>query len=95
MAKVTGTFSLDSERDRDILRWLDACGNKSDAIRRAIRASIGGGVTLGDLHQGISEIKRLLESGAIVQSRQTQGGAPVQDNPLVAAAERALADLGL
>jgi hypothetical protein len=56
---ATESFSVHTERDRDILRWLDAQDNKSEAIRRAIRAYIGGhGVTLADIHEAIMDLKR-------------------------------------
>jgi hypothetical protein len=63
------------------------------------RAHFGGvGLTLGDLYQEIAEVKRLLQSGVIVQGGQTavdEDGDPAQDDPLVAEAEAQLANLGL
>lgn len=50
MAKVTVTFSCDTERDTDILAWRDRQENASAAMRAAIRASWShDGVTLGDV----------------------------------------------
>ena len=52
MTKVTISFTLDSERDRRILHYLEGLpkGEKSGAIREALDARLGGGsVTLGDV----------------------------------------------
>jgi len=40
MAKRTVAFSLDTETDADILGWLDAQRNRSEAIREVLRAAI-------------------------------------------------------
>lgn len=40
MARVTITFLLDSERDADILAWLEDQASKSAALRAAARAYI-------------------------------------------------------
>ena len=65
--RVTKTFSLDTEADRDILRWLNAQDNVSAAIREAIRAHQGrGGVTLGDVYQAVKELGRRVQAGAVV-----------------------------
>ena len=59
MAKQTVTFVVDTERDRDILRWLSSQGNKSAAIREAIRARLGQeGITLTDVYEAIQDLKR-------------------------------------
>jgi hypothetical protein len=59
MARQTITFVLDTERDRDILRWLERQGNKSAAIREAIRASLGhGDITLAHVYEAILDLKR-------------------------------------
>ncbi|MBN1660993.1 MAG: hypothetical protein JXA93_21530 [Anaerolineae bacterium] len=58
MAKQTVTFVVDTERDRDILRWLGMQDNKSASIREAIRAHLGrGAVTLSDVYEAIQELK--------------------------------------
>ena len=49
MAKITVSFTLDSERDRRIVRYLEglARGEKSEAIRAALAAHVSGaGVSL-------------------------------------------------
>lgn len=59
MAKQAVTFVVDTERDRDILRWLGNQGNKSAAIRKAIRAHLGrSGITLADVYEAIQDLKR-------------------------------------
>ena len=101
MGKVTVAFSLDSEADEDILAFFASLPKraKSRTFRAMARAHIGGvGLTLGDLYHEIGEVKRLLQSGARVRSKQTQsdeGDDPAQDDPLVAEAEAQLVNLGL
>ncbi len=59
MAKQTVTFVVDSERDRDILRWLGSQDNKSVAIREAIRERLGrGDITLAVVYEAIQDLKR-------------------------------------
>ena len=59
MARQTITFVLDTERDRDILRWLEGQANKSAAIREAIRANLGrGDITLAHIYEAIQDLKR-------------------------------------
>ena len=59
MARQTITFVLDTERDRDILRWLDRQDNKSAAIRGAIRANLEyGDITLAHVYEAIQDLKR-------------------------------------
>lgn len=59
MARQTITFVLDTERDRDIVRWLEGQDNKSAAIREAIRAHSGrGDITLADIYEAIQDLKQ-------------------------------------
>ena len=59
MAKQTVTFVLDTNRDRDVLRWLEGQANKSLAIREAIRAQMDrADVTLRDVLVAIQDLKR-------------------------------------
>ena len=59
MAKQTITFVLDTNRDRDVLRWLEGQANKSLAIREAIRAQMDrADVTLRDVLAAIQDLKR-------------------------------------
>jgi hypothetical protein len=90
--RVTRTFSLDTETDRDILRWLAAQDNVSAAIREVIRAHQGhGGVTLGDVYQAVKELECKLQAGVAVGTSLTGGND--WDEPLEAVA--ALDSLGL
>ena len=71
MATVTVSFTIDSEKDRDLVRWLDDLPRRrrSEAIRRALRDGLGrGGVTLGDVYQAIKVLERKLDAGAAVVS---------------------------
>ena len=81
MAKTTVGFSCDVERDADILAWLERQENKSQAIRKAIRASwLESGISLADVLNEIGEVKRLLRSGAIrVESDDVQDEAQALD----------------
>jgi beta-phosphoglucomutase-like phosphatase (HAD superfamily) len=59
MTRQTITFVLDTERDRDILRWLEGQANKSAAIREAIRANLtDGDITLAHVYEAIQDLKR-------------------------------------
>ena len=59
--KITAAFALDDERDQDIIGWLKKQPNKSQAIRAAIRLSMGNGLTLADIRQDIAELRQLIE----------------------------------
>jgi hypothetical protein len=91
MAKVAICFSLDSERDRDLVRWLDGLPKRgrSEAIRDALRGQLSeSGVTLGDIYEAVMDLKR---SGLVVAARG--GIAATGDEPPDVAA--ALDNLGL
>jgi hypothetical protein len=98
MSRKTFTnISLDTEADKDILRWLERQENKSAAIRAAIREHIGrNGITLGDVYRAVKDLERKLEIGAVVIA----GGAGEPEGDLwdepddAAAALDALAELG-
>lgn len=95
MATVTVCFTLDSEADRDILRWLARMPrrSKSAAIRDALREHLGGGgVTLGDVYQAVQELTRRVQAGGVVAGPgQEHDGLP--EPPDVAAALAALGRL--
>lgn len=62
MAKMTVTFSLDTERDKRLVRWLDNLpeGGRSAAIREALAAHLGqNGVTLRDIYEAIQELRQV------------------------------------
>ena len=98
MSRKTFTnISLDTEADKDILRWLERQENKSAAIRAAIREHIGrNGVSLGDVYRVVKGLERKLESRAVVVA----GGAGESEGESwdepddAAAALDALAELG-
>jgi len=91
MARQTITFVLDTERDRDVVHWLEGQANKSAAIREAIRANLAhGDVTLAHIYEAIQELKRCAcVSGLQAPAHMTVASA---EPPDVAAA---LDNLGL
>jgi len=91
MAKQTVTFVVDTERDRDILRWLGSQDNKSAAIREAIREHLGrGGITLTDVYEAIQDLKR----GSWIPTSRTQHHY-VEDSDEPSDVAAALDSLGL
>jgi hypothetical protein len=62
--KTTATFSLDLERDRDLIAWLDQQekGQQSAAIREALREHISGVVTVGDVLEAVRNLEHTLKS---------------------------------
>jgi hypothetical protein len=94
--KVVVSISLDTEGDRDILRWLGQQENQSAAVRKAIREHLGrGGVTLGDVYQVVARIERRLEAGVVVNAEgRTVTDAEWDEPAEAAAALDALAELG-
>lgn len=81
---------LDTEADADIIFWLQGQSNKSAAIRAAIRASWGEGVTLASILEEVREIKRILRAG--VMPPHTERSA--DEAPEVGIAQAALDNLG-
>lgn len=66
--KVTVSFTLDSDADRDLLRQLNAMprGERSKAIRQALRAHLGhAGVSLGDIYEAVRALERRIQGGAV------------------------------
>ena len=90
----TVAFSVDPEEDRDIVLWLRDQGNKSDAIRKAIRAFKSGGLTLGDVYQAVMDVKRLIASGVVVSGENVPQGDDQGDDPEIAQVESILGSLG-
>jgi len=96
MASLTVSFTVDSERDADLVAWMDKqeARQKSAAIREALRAGIvGGSVTLADVAQDLRQIKRMLKSGVVMQADQADTGNA--EDPEAAAVADKLAGLGL
>lgn len=95
MATMTVCFTLDSAKDRDLIRWMDNLRKRkrSEAIREALRGHLErNGVTLGDVYQAIKELERKLDAG-MVAATLLQPISDVQNEPSEAAA--ALDTLGL
>ncbi|MBU0513918.1 MAG: hypothetical protein KJ621_04030 [Proteobacteria bacterium] len=91
MATVTVSFTLDSETDRDLVRWLAALPRrqKSAMIRDTLRVGLArGDLTLGDVYQAIKEVERKLARGVVVAGGAPAGAAPRDwpDEPADAAA---------
>ena len=88
MSKLIISFTLDSERDRDLVRFLDGLGRRqrSEAIRETLRAGLArGGVTVSDVYQAVKELERKLSAGAFVaQVREAEAGADVPEDVLSA-----------
>jgi len=93
MAQVTYSLKIDTETDADLIRWLDRQGNKSEAIRKALRGHIrGSGVSLDDVYQAVTSIERQIKAGVIVQSAAGDE-AILNEPPEAAAALDALAEM--
>jgi hypothetical protein len=91
--KVIVSVSMDTETDRDLLRWLKQQENQSAAIRAALRNYIErGGVTLSDVYQAIKSLERKLQTGAILAGA-IQSDSDYHEPPDVAATLDALGNL--
>lgn len=60
---VSITISLDLERDRNIVAWLERQENRSAAVRKILRAHIQGSATLDDCLRLLRRIDRQIETG--------------------------------
>ena len=80
MAKQRQIFVYDDIEDVDIADWLDAQGNKSEAIRGAIRGAMGGGddtLTRSDLREVLrDELARV----AVAAGCETSAGPQARDD---------------
>lgn len=74
---VSITVSLDLERDRDIMAWLERQENRSAAVRKVLRAYIQDSPTLGDLHRLLKHVDRQIGAGAMLVST---GCKPAEDH---------------
>jgi len=85
MAKVTVSFTLNDQADRDVIAWIDRIsdGQKSAAIREALRGHLRGGVSLDQIYQKLLEIDGKLTNG--VMASTSAGAGDVSEPPDVAA----------
>ena len=77
MARVVMSFTMDSQKDRRILLYLEGLprGEKSKAIRDALHAHLGGGgVTLGDVFQAVKDLECKLGSCFVSAQAGSVGG---------------------
>jgi len=90
MGKVTISFTLDPDEDRDLIRWLESLPKRgrSRAIREALRAAQGG-ITLGDIYNTLKAIERKLAKVDLVANESSS-----DEPPEAAAALERLANLG-
>lgn len=69
--KLTFTIALDTERDRDLIAYLDAKANRSAAIRDALRLAIDrdrrSAATIDDV---LAAVRALQRSGAVLNCEQ-------------------------
>ena len=65
---VSITVSLDLERDRDIMAWLERQENRSAAVRKVLRAYIQDSPTLGDLLRLLRHIDGRIGAGVVSAS---------------------------
>jgi len=98
MSKITLAFSVDSDKDDDIVTWWEGLKtrgkNRSEVMRAAARAyKDAAGVTLGDVLNEIGDVKRMLRSGVIVQANGEPVANDQADEPLDPMAQEAQAAL--
>jgi len=98
MARVTLAFSVDSNKDADIVTWWQRLGNqgenRSAIMRAAARAyKDAASVTLGDVLNEIGDVKRMLRSGITIQANGGSATDEQADKPLDPLAQEAQAAL--
>ena len=94
MAKTTKTISFDTERDADLLAWLNAQENVSGAVRDALRSALGreqSNITLEHVYQAVLDLKARIVSGIVTVPAERLD----VDLPGTEEAARALDTLGL
>lgn len=92
MATVTYSFTLNTENDKRLYRWLEGLskGEKSRAIRDALAAHLGqNDISHRDILDAIQELRRC--GVAVVAQEPTNS----QDDPKLAEALENLSKLGL
>lgn len=95
MAKTVVSFTLDSERDRDLVRWLERQENRSLAIREAIREHLErGSITIADVYEAVKNLERKLQARAVIMAgNSSPAGDDWDEPPEAVAALEALAEL--
>ena len=79
MARQVMTFSLDTEEDKRIVRWLESLPKRgrSEAIRKALAAYLGhNGITLRDIYEAIQDLKRCGVAVASQDDSKPQSDVP-------------------
>jgi len=92
MAKVTVSFTLDGENDRDLVRWLNGLpkGGKSERIRAVLRSGLArGGITIGDVYQAVKALESKVQAGIVIHNGQVN-----EEPPDAAEALDKLAEMG-
>jgi len=67
--RINISFSLNSDRDSDLVGWLDSLPDRerSMAIRKMLRVGLGmSNITHDDLYRAIQGLGRKLQSGVII-----------------------------
>ena len=94
MAKTTKTISFDTERDADLLAWLNAQENVSGAVRDALRSALGrvqSNITLEHVYQAVLDLEARIVGGVVTAPAERLDA----DLPGTEEAARALDTLGL
>lgn len=84
-----GPFSLDSERDADIVALYESAENKSALFRLTARAHITDQVSLAE---DIAEIKAMLKAGIVIKANDPE---QEQSNGLLEQAMSKLDNIGV
>lgn len=82
---IRRSFSLDTERDADLLDWLDTQSNASEAIRKALRAySRASEITLEEVYRAVKTLEERLSDGRRWQTTDLVTSDPPEDPDLAA-----------
>ena len=79
MTKTTRTISFDTDRDADLLAYLDAQKNVSKAVRDALRSVMANRtpeITLEQVYQAIQDLENKIQVGTVAGQAE-QAGADV------------------
>jgi len=85
--RITVSFSLNSDRDSDLVSWLNGLPERerSLAIRKTLRVGLGmGNITHADLYRAIQGLGQRLQSGVIIPV-VNQDDMPVEEPADIAA----------